>query len=475
MSRRELCFLSLVEQARLIRRRDVSPVEVVDSTLRQIQRIDERVNAFITVTGDAAMSMAREAEREIARGGYRGSLHGIPIALKDLFATRGVRTTAGSKLLGSFVPAEDATVVARLRDAGAILIGKNSMHEFAYGVTNINPHYGDVRNPWDLDRITGGSSGGSAAAVAASMCSAALGSDTGGSIRIPAALCGVVGLKPTYGRVSRHGAIPCAWSLDHVGPLARTAEDAALVLEAMAGWDPKDPASSREPVPDYAAQLARDVSGLRIAVLQQYATDSIRADVVAGFRRALEVLRALGMVVEDVSIPELEGAIGASSAILSAEASAYHEKRLRARSGDFGGDVRARLEQGLLVSATDYLKAQRVRALLMDRFRALFRRYDAVVCPTVPITAPKPVRETIRFGGTSEPRGATLVRHTRLFNLTGMPAVSVPCGFAANGLPVALQIAGAPFSEGTLLQVAHAYQRSSGWHLVTPLMAASLS
>lgn len=471
MTKGELCSLALVEQAKLIASRQVSPVELLDSVLGQIDRIEGKINAYITLTRDSALAEARQAESEIARGDYRGPLHGIPIALKDLFYTRGVRTTAGSKILRDFVPAEDATVVGRLRDAGAVLLGKTNMNEFAYGANGLNAHYGAVHNPWDLDRITGGSSSGSAAAVVASMCSAALGSDTGGSIRNPAALCGAVGIKPTYGRVSRFGAIPCAWSLDNVGPLTRTAEDAALVLGAIAGWDPKDPASSREPVPNYGEELSRGVSGLRIAILQEYATDPLEPDVSAAFRAALDVLRGQGAVVEELSVPEVTSAIGASTAILSSEVTAYHEENLKTRPEDFGAEVRARLQTGLFIAATDYIKGQRVRRLLIQRFREILSRYDAVVCPTVPATAPRLDQETVEFPGFSELRNATMVRHTRLFNLNSLPAVSVPCGFDSMGLPVGLQIAGAPFAEGTVLRISHAYQQATEWNRRAPAIA----
>lgn len=473
MTSQELCFLTLAEQARLIRGKEVSPVEVVGSVLRQIERIDGQVNAYITVMAETAMASAREAETEIAKGGYRGPLHGIPIALKDLFYTRGVRTTAGSKILKDFVPTEDATAVTRLREARAVIVGKTNMHEFAFGPLNTNPHYGDAHNPWDLERMTGGSSGGSAAAVAASMCSAALGSDTGGSIRIPAALCGVFGIKPTYGRVSRYGAIPCAWSLDHVGPLSRTAEDAALLLGVLAGWDARDPASSQEPVPDYAAALHQPVSGVKVAVLREYVTDPMEPEVTAAFRAALETLRQLGIQVEEISVPEVEAAIGASTAIMFPEAASYHEENLRTRPEDYGPDVRARLEQGLMIAATDYLKGQRVRRMVIDRFLALLRRYDAVVCPTLPATAPRFDQEVVQYEVLAEPRAAMATRHTRLFNMTGQPAASVPCGFAPNGLPIGMQIATAPFAEATALRIAHAYETVTNWHARTPAVARS--
>ncbi len=473
MSSGKLCFLTLAEQARLIRAGEVSPVEVATSVLEQAQRLDGRLHAYLTVTAEAALAEARQAEAEIAKGGYRGPLHGIPIALKDLFWTRGVRTTAGSKILRDFVPSEDAAVVARLREAGAVIVGKTNMHEFAFGPINTNPHFGDARNPWDPGRVTGGSSGGSAAAVAASMCSAALGSDTGGSIRIPAAWCGTFGIKPTYGRVSRHGVVPLAWSLDTVGPLTKTAEDAALLLGAVAGWDARDPACVREPVPDYAAELSRPVAGLKVAVLREYVADPNEPEVLAEFQAALDVLRRLGMQVDELSVPEAEWAAGASTAVMFSEAASYHEENLRDRPGDLGPDVRARLEQGLLIAATDYLKGQRIRRLLVDRFAEVTRRYDAVVCPTVPSTAPRLDQDAIEYEGLREARAATATRHTRLFNLTGQPAASVPCGFASNGMPVGMHIAAAPFAEATVLRIAHAYEAAAGWRGRMPAVAQS--
>lgn len=463
MSSQELCFLALAEQARLIRTKGISPVDLVGAALRQIERIEGRINAFISVMADAAMSAARDAEAEIAKGDYRGPLHGIPIALKDLFYTRGVRTTAGSKIMRDFVPAEDATVVTRLREAGAVIIGKTGMHEYAFGTINTNPHFGDVRNPWNLERITGGSSGGSAAAVAAFMCSAALGTDTGGSIRIPASFCGLFGIKPTFGRVSRHGVVPLAWSLDTVGPLTRTAQDAALLLGAVAGWDSKDPESSQEPVPDYAAALHQPISGLRVAVLREYVDDPTEPGVLEGFRAALDALRHLGAQLEDVSVPGVEAAVCASTAIMFAEAASYHEETLRTRPQDYGADVRTRLEQGLRVSAIDYLKGQRTRRSLADSFLALMERYDAIICPTVPAAAPLLGQDMVQFEGLAEPIPSTATRHTRLFNLTGQPAVSAPCGFDSNGMPIGIQIATAPFAEATALRIAHAYETSTGW------------
>jgi aspartyl-tRNA(Asn)/glutamyl-tRNA(Gln) amidotransferase subunit A len=464
-------MLTLAEQSRLIAGREISPVELLESVLRQIGRLDGTLNAYITLLSERAMDEAKRAEEEIGRGDYRGALHGVPIAVKDLFYTKGIRTTAGSMIMADFVPGEDATVVALLAEAGAVLVGKTGMHELAYGTTGMNVHHGDVHNPWDLERITGGSSSGSAAAVAARMCSAALGSDTGGSIRIPAALCGITGIKPTYGRVSRYGAVPCAWSLDNAGPMARTAEDTAMVLAAIAGWDELDPASSPEPVADYAAALSQGISGLRLAVLREYVTDPHEPEVMSAFQAALQALAGLGAMVEEISVPEVATAIGASTAILASEVSAYHEERLRSRPEDYGDEVRARLETGFFIAATDYLQGQRVRRLLTAQFQELLTKYDAVLCSTVPATAPRMDQETVQFGGSVEPRGPVMVRHTRLFNLTSLPTVSVPCGFDSRGLPIGLQIATAPFTEGLALRMAHAYQQTTDWHTRVPAIA----
>ncbi len=468
MNTGDLCLQTIADQARLIHSKEISPVEAVTSALRQIDRFNETLNAYITVMPEEALDAARKAEEEIAGGRDRGPLHGIPMAVKDLFHTKGIRTTGGSKILKDFVPDEDATAVTRLKEAGAVILGKTNMHEFAFGPVNTNPHYGDAHNPWDLNRVTGGSSGGSGAAVAARMGGAALGSDTGGSIRIPAALCGVFGFKPTYGRVSRYGVLPLAWSLDHVGPLTQTAEDAAIVLAAIAGWDPKDPSSSREPVPEYRAGLAQGASALRIAVLREYLALPMEPEVMAGFQRALEVLKEAGIRVEEISLPEIEQAAGAAMAILYAEAAAYHEKYYCTRSKDYGSDVRERLEMGFLVAATDYINGQRIRSQLMERFCSVFGSYDALICPTEQVTAPRLDQDWIRIGKKREARGAVLPRLTRLFNLTGLPAASVPCGFASNGLPFAFQVVGAPFAEGMVLRIAHAYQERTDWHKKMP-------
>jgi aspartyl-tRNA(Asn)/glutamyl-tRNA(Gln) amidotransferase subunit A len=469
---RELAFLPLVELAEQLRRGAVSPVEVTRAYLERIGALEPTLRAFITVTGEQALAEAAAAEREIGAGQYRGPLHGVPLAIKDLFYTAGVRTTAGSKILADFVPAEDAACVARLRAAGALSLGKTNLEEFAYGATSINPHYGACRNPWDPERIAGGSSGGSAAAVAAGLCSAALGTDSGGSIRQPSALCGLVGLKPTYGRVSRHGVVPLSWSQDHVGPMARTVRDAAVLLQALAGHDPRDPASSPAPVPDYLAGLEDGVRGLRVGLPRDFfftRVDSEVADAVRGAARALE---GLGAQVEEVPLPHATQIWTAGAAILYAEATAYHEAWLRSRPEDYGPLVRARLRVGAAILGADYLKAQRARALLVAEADRLFDRLDVLLTPTTPIAAPRQDESVVRWpDGTEEDvRGATL-RFTRPFNLLGFPAASVPCGFTAGGLPLGLQIVARPFAEALVLRVAGAYEAAHGWGARRPAVS----
>jgi aspartyl-tRNA(Asn)/glutamyl-tRNA(Gln) amidotransferase subunit A len=453
----ELHYLTVREVGVRIARREVSPVEVVRSALERIEALDGAINAFITVLADEALAAARQAEQAIGGGGYLGPLHGVPIGLKDLYQTRGVRTTGGSRVLADWVPEEDAAVTERLRRAGAIVIGKTNLHEFAFGPTNENPHYGNTNNPWDRSRIPGGSSGGSAAAVATGMCTAAMGSDTGGSIRLPAALCNLVGHKPTYGLVSRYGALALAWSLDHCGPMARTVGDVAIVMNAIAGHDPRDPASAARVSPDFGALLDGRVGGIRIGVLREYLEEGVDGEVAAAVRAALETLRGLGAQVEEISVPETRYALAASTPILLAEAAAVHERWLADRREQYGKTILIRLDAGARLTASHYLKAQRARRALQDRFAALGRRFDILASPTCPIPAPtfeQVSSETFRGG---------LVSLTRLFNLLGTPACSVPCGFTANGLPIGLQLAGRPFEDHTVLRVAHAYEQAAGW------------
>jgi aspartyl-tRNA(Asn)/glutamyl-tRNA(Gln) amidotransferase subunit A len=457
------CGWTLTGVAHAIGRKQVSPVEVTRALLERIDTHDGRINSFLTVLRPQALKAARAAEREIARGNYRGVLHGVPYAAKDLFLTRGVRTTCGSRILADFVPREDAAVVVRLREAGAILLGKLNLHEFAYGTTSVNPHHGPVRNPWDLRRIAGGSSGGSAAAVAASFALLTLGTDTGGSIRIPAALCGVAGLKPTYGLISRRGAYPLCWSLDHVGPMARTVEDVALALGVLAGHDPRDPGSVRARIPSYRRALRADLNGLRIGLPAGLFFQRLEEDVRLAVESAVRRLRALGASVSGIEVPGLDEASAAAFVTLFGEAASSLERWHRTRADDLGADVRGRLDAGAELTAAEYLKAQRVRRIVRASFLRSFERVDALVTPQLPLTATPISDASVTIDGITEPVPAALTRFTRITNLLGLPSLTVPCGFSRAGLPIGIQVIGAPFAEPVVLRVGHAYERDAGW------------
>ncbi len=463
----DLAYASIAELASSIRARAVSPVELVEMFLARIERF-AALNAFITVTADVALADARAAELEIGRGEYRGPLHGVPVSLKDLIDTRGIRTTSGSRILSERVATGDAAVTERLRAAGAVLLGKNALHEFAFGVTNDNPHFGPTRNPWRLDRIPGGSSGGSGAAVAAGLGPASLGTDTGGSVRIPASLCGVVGLKPTYGRVSRRGVFPLSWTLDHVGPLARTVEDAATVLQAIAGPDPGDPSTLGHPVPGFVAGLRQTLAGARVGIVTDAYHEEMTDDVRAQFRAALDVLTSLGLRAEPVPYPRPNEGRTSAFAVILAEAASIHEDWVRDRPEDYGPETLDLLRQGLFVTAAQYLRAQKVRTLLLREIEELLRPYAALVLPTTPATAPAIKQKTIALAGREVEVRSLLTRFTRLINLVGLPAISVPCGFGMDGLPVGLQIVGRPMDEQTILAIAHAYEQATPWHTRRP-------
>jgi len=466
----ELCWLSMADLGRMIATKEVSPVEVVRAHLDRISALDARLRAFITVCADSALQSARASEADLMAGKVAGPLHGVPWAPKDLYSTKGVRTTGGSKILGDSVPAADATVVARLGAAGAIVLGKLNMHEFAYGPEGLNAHYGDARNPWDAraHRITGGSSSGSGAAVAAGLVPGSLGSDTGGSIRIPASLCGITGLKPTYGRVSRAGVLPLAWSMDHVGPMTRTARDCALMLNAIAGYDPADPTTSVLPVPDYTAALTGDVKGLRVGLLCAHFTDVAAAEVRAAVEAAAEQLERAGAILDEVNLAGVLHVAAASAAIVASEALAYHAGWMRSRPQDYQPDVRERLRMGAFVSGAHYVRAQQLRALVRSEIDEALAKRDVLLAPATPIPAPVlGERETTLGDGTSDVRAA-LIRLTRPFNYSGHPAGAAPCGFTAGGLPIGLQIVGRPFDEATVLRVVDAYQRLTDWHTRRP-------
>jgi aspartyl-tRNA(Asn)/glutamyl-tRNA(Gln) amidotransferase subunit A len=451
--------------APLLQKKEISPVELFNEAMERIHQLQPKLNSFITITEEEGRKAATEAESEIRKGQYRGPLHGIPISIKDLFATRGVRTTAGSKVLAQWIPDYDATAVARLRQAGMVLVGKNHMHEFAYGVTSDNPHYGPARNPWDSTRVPGGSSGGSAAAVATSQCSASLGSDTGGSIRIPSAVCGTVGLKPTYGRVSRYGAVPLAWSLDHAGPITKTVEDAAIMLAAIAGADPKDRSASSRSIPDYRKQMQGSIRGLRLGVPRQYFFEHVDPEIQKFVSAALRQLESMGATRVEVDIPDLENCSAMEAHITLAEATSYHEQYLKKQADDYSPGVRTNLEAGRYLLATDYVKSQRARTLLKNNFNEAFKRADVIVSPTLPTFSPRVGDVWVQSGDLREHVIDAFLRFNIPYDLTGLPAISIPCGFTSTGLPIGLQIAGKAFDETTVLRVANAYEQSTEWHL----------
>lgn len=466
----DLAFLSIDEVARLIRTKAISPVELLEHVLARVERLNPKINAFITVLADEARRAARLAEREILRGRYRGLLHGLPISLKDNFWTRGVRTTAGSSILRDFVPDADSTVARRLARAGAILIGKTNLHEFAYGVTTENPHFGPARNPWALEHIPGGSSGGSAAAIAAGLGFGSMGTDTGGSIRIPAALCGIVGLKPTYGRVSCYGVVPLARSLDHAGPLARTVADVAVLLRAVAGSDPLDSAAARKPVPDYAAALRRRMERVRLGRPRNYFFDHVDGEVEQALGAAARELEQLGARIEDVQLPHIEDSVTPSTHLALAEATRFHQAAgyFPARAQEYGEDVRKRLGMGDEVRAVDYLAALEARDRVAEDFRSVFERVDALLAPTTPIAAPKLGEGMLTIDDEEESVRSALVRLNRSANFVGLPAISVPCGFTRAGLPIGMQIIGRAWEEPLLLRIAYAYEQATEWHTRHP-------
>ena len=452
-------FLTIREASEKLRSGELSPVEVVRASLDRIEATDDQLHSFITLMKDEALEQARTAEADILKGDYKGPLHGIPFALKDLYDTAGVRTTAGSKVDFDRVPQKDATATARLKAAGAVLMGKLTMHEYAAGAPDLNSPFQPARNPWNLAHIPGGSSSGSGSAVASGQVMGALGSCTGGSIRGPASYCGIVGIKPTYGRVSRHGVVTLSWSQDHCGPMTWTVEDTALMLQAIAGHDPKDPTTSTAPVPDYTRSLREDIKGLTIGVPRHFFFNphaDVSAEVVSTVEKGLEVLQELGANLEEVTIPHLEYARAVNAVIMASEAYAFHERNLKARPNDFGEAVRARFRIGGLLSAGDYVQAQRCRQLVKRGFAEVLRKVDLLVTPTT--AQPAAVLEG--YDPTSTLRGLSF---TAPFNVTGLPAISVPCGFTANGLPVGMQIVGKPFDEPTVLRAAYTYQQYARW------------
>jgi len=453
---------SILELSTKLRKRELSPVDLTKECLTNIEKLSSTLNAFITVTSEAALLQARQAEAEIHRGDWRGPLHGIPLALKDIIDTAGIRTTAASALFKDRVPAEDAEVVRRLKNAGAVLVGKQNLHEFAYGGSSVVSAFGEVRNPWDTGHITGGSSGGSAAAVAAGMCYVAIGTDTAGSIREPAALCGVTGLKPTYGRVSAHGVIPLSWSLDHIGPITRTVADAAVVLQAIAGYDKKDTNSADRPLDDYLHSVGTRRRGIRAGIPRRFFYEELDPEVASAVEQALGVLRTLGVTIRDV---ELE--VPTDRTLQAAESYTYHAEFVARSPELYQPETLRRIRSGEKIAAAEVEERRRELARLRSEAGQMFSDVDLLVTPTTPIPAPD-LSELKQHPDLLRPLELTLLRNTRPLNVWGLPAISVPCGFTNTGLPIGLQIAGSHWAESRVLQLAYAYEQATAWHKREP-------
>ena len=472
MKRVELEALTIAEVSSRIRKKEISPVELTERFLERIHRLNPLLNAYVTLTEDQARAEAQAAEAEIKKGKYRGPLHGIPVSIKDNLATQGVRTTAGSKILSEWVPDFDATVVKRLTAAGTINLGKTNMHEWASGGTTINPYYGPTYNPWDRKRIPGGSSGGSAAAVAASMCLASIGTDNAGSVRNPASMCGVAGLKPTYGRVSVFGGVPGTggYSTNHFGIFTKTVKDCAFVLHAIAGHDPNDPLSSDEPVSTYAREIGKKVKGMRAGLIKGYFDEVMIGESRGVFAEAVRTLEKLGMKTEEFSIPLMDLIPAVQTATSRVENASDHLPYLRTRPRDYSASLLHRHIHALMIPAATYVTAQRVRRLICQELEKVFERVDVLVTP---VSMPAPTIEECHRGFVEvdgrkiqfqDARGSFWGLSTIPFNVTGLPALSVCCGFSSSGLPIGMQIAAPAFQEGAVFRVAHAYERAAKWY-----------
>jgi aspartyl-tRNA(Asn)/glutamyl-tRNA(Gln) amidotransferase subunit A len=440
---------------------------VADEALALAERLQDKYRAFITLAPELARRQATKVDELIGQG-RRLPLAGVPFAVKDLIDVGGLATTCGSRAFADRQAPADATVVRRLVEAGAVMLGKLNMHECAFGFTGANAAYGDCKNPWNVERIPGGSSSGSAVAVALGICGFTLGSDTGGSIRLPAALCSITGLKATYGRVSRHGVVPLSWTLDHVGPMARTADDVALVLQTMAGHDAADESSSRAAVPHYSAELGKPLRGLQMGVPGDWFFGSLEPAVAGALDAAIAKLVELGCLRSDVELPHMEEALGAHRAIIFPEAASYHEPFLRDRADKYGDDIRPLLQSGLLLPAADYLKAQRVRRVIRAAWSRAFDPVDFLVAPASPITASRFDQTSAKLPRGERPLVRAFLDVTLPFNLSGHPAMSVPCGFSSEGMPIGMQLIGKPLAEALLLRAAHQYQQATEWHRRAP-------
>lgn len=469
----EWVWWDTVTVAGAIRRKELDPVAVVEAVLERIDATEPAYNAFVTVTGDAAVEAARQLKERLAqRDTEIGPLAGVPIALKDLYDTAGVRTTAGSRVFADRVPDTDATTVRRLRDAGAISVGKTATHEFAFGPTTDSPFLGPTRNPWETRHSPGGSSGGSGAAVAAGIVPLAMGTDTGGSVRMPAAACGIVGLKPTYGRVSKHGIVPLSWSLDHPGPLTRSVADAARALRVLAGPDPLDPTAAHAEIDEYAVAVERAGEGLadvRLGIPSNWIDRSMDNSVRTAFERALDTLRDLGATIEETELPPVDVMTLINRILSMCEAGAYHADLLAQHGDDYAPDVRARLELGQFIPARDYLMAQRLRSELSRAVAGVMQDFDALLTPTMPIPAPQIGQNFWKYeDGTVETVAEAMIRYTAPISVSGNPALSVPAGFSEAGLPVALQIVGRLFDEATVLRIGAAFEAATDFHTRQP-------
>ena len=473
----ELETLTIAELAPRIKSIAVSPVALTERYLQRIEKLNPLLNAYITVTADDALAQAKAAESEINAGTYRGPLHGIPVGIKDNLATNGIRTTAGSKILSDWVPNFDATVVTRLKNSGAIILGKTNMHEWAKASNTINRFFGAIHNPWDLKATPGGSSGGSAAAVAADMCVASIGTDSAGSVRTPASLCGIVGLKPTYGRVSQHGGVPGTGghSINHFGIFTKTVQDCAYVLETVAGYDPQDPLSSTATVPRYTDAVRKPVKTLKVGVIDSYFSEVMSSEVRQIFTGALGTFERLGLKAESISIPHMHLVPTVFACTMRFEDIAPHDHHMRTRPRDYSPRLLYNQISSLTIPEATYQTAQRVRKLIYREFETALAKVDLIVAPTMAIPAPSLEaceRGYVEVDGTRVPlqdsRGNFLTLFTIPFNLTGLPALSVCCGFSSSGLPVGLQLIGPAFQESLILQVAHAYEQATGWHKRRP-------
>jgi aspartyl-tRNA(Asn)/glutamyl-tRNA(Gln) amidotransferase subunit A len=468
----ELHELTLVAAARLVRERKVSAVELLEAQVKHARAVQPHINAFIRFDDEAAFARARVLDADADRGYFHGPLHGVPMAHKDMFYRTGLVSTCGSLIRKNTPASSTATALQRLDAAGAVDFGTLNMAEFAYGPTGHNFHFGPARNPWNTDHITGGSSSGSGAAVAARASFGALGSDTGGSVRLPASLCGITGLKVTAGRISRAGAMPLSFSLDTVGPLARTAEDCALMLQVLAGADPADVTAESHPVPDMLARITQPLAGLRVGIPDRFFYDDLDPEVAAALDEARQVFQALGLRIVNVSIPDMKGAEAAATQIIAAEAAALHGNWLRTRPQNYSPQVRARLLRGLAVPAARYIDALRLRGDLLQRFlRDVFDKVDVLHVPSLAIQTPSLAESDVGGGAKMDRILAQLTRLHRPFNYLGLPSAAVPCGRSSQGLPIAMQIVGRPFAEDQILQIAHAYQQSTEWHGLRPKLA----